>query len=131
MNKKMSLPSMEHTFSINVQGTDTGRYYDGTFTYVRPNLHKKSEIAKMSSRLNEDLKTLPEDIVAFNYICANLFFTITSFPDWWSEANYGRDLYDANVVYEIFKKVTDFENDWQQRILNTEGEVLKKTNEKK
>ncbi len=131
-SEKIGLPSMEYTFSISVQGDETKRYYDGQFTYKRPTLHEKAEIAKMKTRLNGDLKTLSLDVQMFNEMSSTLFYCIKDAPDWWATTNNGRDLYDLNVIQEIFTKSMDFEDEWSKKVWGEKKEdvVLNKAQPK-
>ncbi len=114
--EKLGLPSMEHTFSITIQGDETARHYDGQFTYIRPTLHMKAEIAKMKTRLNGDLKTLDNDVQMFNEMYASMFLCIKDAPEWWKNSNGGRDLYDINVMHTVYSKAMEFEQDWQKKV---------------
>lgn len=123
--ERVQLPSMEHTFNISIKGDDTGKHYDGDFTYVRPNLQKKTEISKMKVRLNGDLKTLPIEFQIFNEMSATLFHCLVKFPEWWAESNYGRDLYDVNVIEEIYKECMKFEDEWSKKVWGDKEEDIK------
>lgn len=117
MAEKLQLPLMQHTFNISVKGSETSKIFEGSFTYVRPNLHKRAEISKMRTRLSGDLKNLPYDVQLFNEMCATLFYCLQEKPQWWSDSNEGRDLYDINVVEEIYKECQDFEQEWLSKVL--------------
>jgi hypothetical protein len=110
------LPSMEHTFTISVKGSETGKIFDGTFTYVRPTLGTRVEISKMEAKLREDLATLPIDVNAYVDMIATLRHTLKDAPTWWKESKYGLDLYDINVINEIYKAVEKFEEEWEKSV---------------
>ncbi len=118
------LPSMEKTFYISVRGKETGRMYEGEFTYVRPNLHKKAEIAKMNVRLNGDLKNLPLDVHVFNNMSSTLYHCVTNAPKWWEESNFGRDLYDVEVIEAIWKETEKFEDEWYEQVFGEKKKDL-------
>lgn len=107
-----ALPSMESTFTLDVKGSETNQAFSGTFTYKRPNLKVKSEIAKTKARLNEDLRNLDEDTQLLHEILATLKHTLIKTPDWWQQADYGYDLYDVNVPIEIYKHCQKFEKEF-------------------
>lgn len=111
-----TLPLMETTFTINVKGADTGQQFQGTFTYKRPNLRAKSNAAKLAARLNEDLRNLDEDTKFIHDVLANLRYTLVNTPDWWQKADFGLELYDTNVIFDIYKACVDFENQWTEKV---------------
>lgn len=115
-----ALPSMEFTFTIKLQGSETPRMYEGTFTYRRPNRRLKSEIAKTLARLNGDLKTLDEDTKFLHEIYSTLRHTLTEVPKWWEEADFGFELYDVNVALEVYREVRKFENEWFEKVWGQE-----------
>lgn len=118
------LPSMSHTFHVNVQGKETKRIYEGQFTYLRPNLGTQCEIEKMEVRLNGDLKNISAGLSRFNSMCAHLFYTLTDSPDWWKESANGRNLYDVNVVEAIYEETAKFEKDWQTKVWGEDKEKI-------
>jgi hypothetical protein len=111
-----TLPPMEHTFTIDVRGSDTGQQFQGSFTYKRPNLRAKSNAAKLAARLNEDLKNLDEDTKLLHSILAELRFSLVQYPDWWQKSDFGLELYDVNVVFDIYRACIDFENSWVEKV---------------
>jgi len=115
-----SLPPMEHTFSIDLKGSETGKLFQGTFTYKRPNLKSRSEIAKTVARFNEDVKTLDADTKVLHEIMAALKHTLVASPDWWVKSNDGFDLYDLNVIYEVYKSCSDFNAEWLKKVWQDE-----------
>lgn len=119
------LPSMRHTFTIQIKGLDTGRVYDGTFTYERPNLRKKSEIAKTTARLNEDLKSLDEDACFLHKVLSTLRHTLSDAPEWWVKADYGMELYDINVVLDVYRECQKFEEKWFAEVWKEKSEEKK------
>lgn len=108
------LPPMETTFSIDIEGQETGKKYSGTFTYKRPNLRAKSQISKTTARLNEDLRNLDEDTQFIHSVLSTLRHTLTpqEGSDWWEKCDYGYELYDMNVILEMYRKCQEFENEW-------------------
>jgi len=130
--EKLSLPSMEHNFHILSKGNETGRHYEGEFTYHRPNLHQKAEITKMATRLDGDLKNLPLEVHIFNEMCAVLSLCVVKAPEWWYDSNSGRDLYDMNVLEEVYKECMVFEQEWIKKVWGNKNESDKpKKNRKK
>lgn len=124
-----ALPPMEHTFTVSVEGTETGQKFDGTFTYKRPNLRVKSEISKTAAMLDGGILTLDEDTKFLHSILASLKHTLNKCPDWWKDADFGYELYDVNVILEIYKACSEFEKQWFAKVW--EGKDEKKPEEKK
>lgn len=118
------LPNMEHSFQISVNGNDTGTTYTGDFTYKRPTVGDRSRIDVMNKRLNGDLLTLEPETVQFNEAVAYLRFTLTKFPDFWKDSNMGMDLYDSNVVVEVYNKCSKFEEEYLSKVHSKDGEGI-------
>jgi len=107
---------MEHSFDIQVTGAETREIFIGKFKYRRPSCGARSRIAAMRARLNNDLTTLDEDTSDFNMAISHLRFTLDDFPQWWADAAFGIDLYDANVVAEIYNRCMAFEEEWKTKV---------------
>ncbi|CAK0749583.1 hypothetical protein CCP1ISM_330006 [Azospirillaceae bacterium] len=114
--KVTKLPSMEHTFSISIVGSETGEVKDGTFTYKRLTLGKRMESAKMEARLREDLKSLPMDVNLYSEMISFLRFGLIVYPEWWKNSNFGIDLYDVNIVTGLWNEVQKFESEWEKQV---------------
>ena len=114
------MPKMETRFSINVVGEETKVNYMGEFVYRRPNLSERSLIETMRARLSGDLRTVSADIDDHNIMVSHLRWTLKEFPDWWKAADFGGALWDANVVREIYKKCSEFEDEFRKKILSGE-----------
>lgn len=110
------MPSMEHTFDIQIKGRETGINWVGKFTYKRPTLAQRSMIEAFRVKLTGDLYTVSENIQDMNEALAHLRFTLVKYPDWWKEADFGGSLFDYNVVMEVFGEVVKFEEEWKQKI---------------
>lgn len=124
-----TLPSMEKTFTIDVKGSDTGQQFQGTFTYKRPNLRAKSNAAKLAARLNEDLKNLDEDTKFIHDVLANLRFSLIETPEWWQKSDFGLNLYDTNVIFDIYKACVDFENEWTEKVWGNQDKAKEELKE--
>ena len=126
-----ALPSMEHTFTIKIKGNDTGKIYEGTFTYKRPNLRKNSEISKTAAILNGGIVNLDEDTKLLHEVLATLKHTIISAPDWWEKSDCGYELYDSNVVFGLYQDCMSFEKKFAESIWTEEPETKKEETPKK
>ena len=116
-----ALPSMEHTFTLSVKGSETGRHFDGTFKYKRPNIRTQAEIAKTAAILDGGLANLDEDTKFLNAMLARLKHTIIEHPEWWAKEDYGYELYDVNVLFELYKECDKFEKDWFEKVWSEEA----------
>lgn len=121
-----TLPSMEHTFTINVKGSETAQVFEGTFTYKIPNIRARSEIAKTAARLNEDLKNLDEDTKFLHTVLSTLKHTLLKSPEWWAKADFGFELFDLNVIFEVYKACSDFYDKWAKEVYMGETTAEKK-----
>lgn len=109
------IPGLETEFELEVKGILTGQTYKGTFKYKIPNLQKMSQISIMEARLNEGLvDQLNPSTSMTHYMIAYLNYTLTGYPSWWKESNKGFELFDANVISELYQKCIKYENEWQK-----------------
>jgi len=107
---------MEHTFTIDLVGTDTRQPFQGSFTYKRPTIGKRSEIDKTISRMNAGVVSLDEDTKLLHKMLSVLRHTLVAAPDWWAKSDAGVNLYDINVVIEIYLEVQKFEDEWTKKV---------------
>lgn len=102
------LPAQEHTFTIDVKGSQSGQQFSGSFTYSRPTLGTSIEIGKTKAFITGGLP-VDADTEAVADMISTLRHTIVKFPEWWKEASFGSKLYDLNVLFEIMRNCNDFE----------------------
>lgn len=107
------MPSMEYQFEINVVGNETQERYVGEFKYKRPNLGIRRQIKIMEDQLNNGSDTLDDEVRAINMMVSWLHFTLLEHPKWW---NGGLDMYDANILEDIYMKILDFERKFKEKI---------------
>ena len=117
-----NLPNFQHTFYIDVVGDQTKEKFSGEFTYNRPNLRTISEISKFKARLDGGLSNIEKETGFIHNMISQLRFTISAFPKWWEGSDFGLDLYDLNVVVEVYNNVMDFET----KFFNDIAEEVKK-----
>lgn len=110
------LPSMEHTFTIKVEGSETRQIFEGTFKYKRPNIRIRSEIDKTKALLDGGLQNLDQDTQLLHGILSRLKHTLVDSPEWWKKTDYGYELYDLNVILEISKECNKFDSDWMDSV---------------
>jgi len=117
MDKKAhSLPSMDFPFKIQITGNDTGINWVGDFKYRRPSLGARSRIGALRARLNGDIETVDPEIEEFNHAASYLRHTLIEYPEWWQNAAFGLELYDGNVISEIYNKCMEFEANWKKKV---------------
>jgi hypothetical protein len=114
MNHK--IPSMEHSFDIQVTGKETGINWVGKFKYKRPTLAQRSMIGAFRAKLSGDLYTVDANIQDLNEALAHMRFTLISYPDWWKDSDYGGALFDYNVVMTVYEKIVEFEKEWREKV---------------
>lgn len=108
-----TLPSRNAEFEIDIVGSLTKSDYKGGFSCKIPNQRAQSLIAKHKAFLNAGFDaTLDKQIKNLHHMVSYLKFTIDKAPEWFIESDSGYDLYDTNVVEEIYHKVLKTEEDW-------------------
>jgi hypothetical protein len=113
---KLSLPDMTHSFDIQTKGKDTDINWTGAFKYKRPTIGDRGRISVLRTRLNGDLETIDDETSLLNEALSHLRYTLIEFPDWWTDTHYGMDLYDVNIVTEIFSECMKFEAKWNKKL---------------
>ena len=113
----MDLPKNDHSFSFSEKGERTKKTYEGQFTVKC--LLTMEEIRQVGLKLdlfNGGSKTLPGLVALLNRAFAELSVRIIKAPSWWTDSNDGRDLFDTNVVLEVFNSAINAEQVWDDRI---------------
>lgn len=122
-----SIPDKDQEFELKVTGTLTKEKYLGTFKCRIPNLRTQAQIAKTKAFLNAGYdESLDAQAKNLHHMVSYLKHTITEAPEWFSESESGYDLYDVNVVEEIYRKVLGYEEAWLKKIW---GNSKENTNE--
>jgi len=112
-----SLPPMEQTFTFSVEGDRSKVKWEGEFTYVRPTLGVRSEIYRTAARMGGDASPfLSEEGKGLNYTLAYLRHTLTTYPKWWVDSEYGTKLVDENILGELIRRATDAEREWENKL---------------
>ena len=125
MNKKYSLPQMDHRFHYEATGEESKINWVGDFLYRRPTLRERAMIDVMRTRLNGDLVTLDTDTQYYNEAIAHLRFTLKEYPDWWKDTDYGANFYDSNVIIELYDKCLEFEATWRKKTFSEDEKGVK------
>lgn len=113
---------MESSFSINsLEGIITRKLFHGDFTCKIPNLKIQALIEKHKAMLNGGLQASLDPLTLhMHHMLAYLRYTLTDFPKWWKEADMGYDLYDGNIVEELYNRVMKFESEWMEAVWGPE-----------
>lgn len=110
-----NLPPKEYKFSIKVNGEETGMEFSGDFVYRRLTIGDKISLQKwLSSMIDE--KSDSESVRSSYLTLAIIRFGCIECPSWFKESDYGINLYDFNVVNEIFVKKIEKEAEWSEKI---------------
>lgn len=119
---KKSLPSMENSFSIvALEGILTKKQFEGNFTCKIPNMKTQALIAKHKAMLNGGMEaSLDLGTRNLHHMLAYLRYTLTDYPKWWKENDLGYELFDINVIEEVYAKVLSFEKEWLESIWGPE-----------
>ncbi len=120
LNKEV--PPTEETFTISIEGELTKKLYAGDFTCRIPRRKDQCMIDKHRAFLNGDVvDQLSPDTLRFHHMIAYLRYTIVDSPKWWKESDLGYDLYDENVVKEVYDAVLKFEVNWLTAVWGEEA----------
>lgn len=112
-----SLPSMEHSFQIDIEGDTTKQRYTGDFTCHLLNNKQKARANLKTATLNAGLETLLElEVKALHYMVGYLDQAVDEAPTWWKDSSNGYELYDANVIEAVFNEVHKFEQRWKEQV---------------
>lgn len=116
-NLKKTLPEMEHSFSIDLEGSLTKQSWQGNFTCKIPNAKIQAMIAKHKTLLNGGFdEHLDIGTKNLHHMISYLRYTLTDIPKWWKDADMGYELYDINVIEAVYAKVLEFEKAWFEEI---------------
>ena len=105
------LPNNESSFHVKVSGNRTKQSYEGDFivkTYLT-----NAELIDVGLRFdtyNRGSQTVGTGISLLNRAMAELEVRVLKAPSWWKDSDHGRNLFDTNVVLELFNKVMDAES---------------------
>lgn len=113
------LPEMTNEFVIDVVGTITKKRFLGDFTSKIMNQKEQALIVKKRAFLNgPDAQGLDDITLYLHYRIAYLRYALVldSVPKFWTDSDYGYELYDSNVIEEIFVKVLAWEKTWMEKV---------------
>ena len=132
-----AIPSKQTTVQIDVIGELTKTRYLGSFTVKILNQKERALVQRHKAFLNGDHAN-QLDIATLNYhhMVAYLRYALVSppegeMPKFWLTSDLGYELYDQNVVIELYNKAIEFEETWYRSIWGDEALTSEKKDEPK
>lgn len=120
------------SFVIDVRGDVTGEAYKGNFS-VKRFLSQRDRIQKDSIRrtlLGLDADQASVDAAIRAEMLSHLSVSVSDSPLWWKESNAGLDLYDDNVVIQLYEKTAEAQKA-EMKEVSKKGEEAQKELRKK
>jgi hypothetical protein len=112
-----SIPAKDFEFQFDSTGALTNERYFGDFKCKIPNLKKQSEIAKHKAFLNAGYDaTLDQGTKNIHHMVSYLKHTITSAPQWFYDSDGCYDLFDNNVIEDLYGEVLKREEEWIKQV---------------
>lgn len=108
-----TLPDDEFTFFIDLRGNVTNTHYRGEFKCKIPRVKTHLEIDKHRAFLCGDMLDFlqPATIIIYKMV-SYLRFTLKQYPEWWQNSDLGLELYDSNIIEELYEQVLKLEGEW-------------------
>lgn len=122
-----ALPKSERSFDLKFLGPNTGYEYAGAFT-VRCllTIGQKHQIELEKSRLMADQRNPTNGLTNIAVALAEIRGRMVEAPAWWKDSKGGADLLDEEVIYEIFNKCLDLEDEWKAELKAKSEEAASK-----
>ena len=112
-----TMPDMEHAFNIDIKGALTHKTFSGAFKYRIPNIKMRAAAAKKLAELNSGLEeSLDPTVLNLHYMVSYLRVTLVETPEWWTNADFGYELYDSNVIKAVYDNVSALEQEWTETV---------------
>jgi hypothetical protein len=94
-------------FSIDVFGDSTGERWLGDFKGKLRLSHRDQMAKDVTKRvlLGDNAQFASQDTIVRVEMFAHLGVSLTQTPSWWKEKGNGLDLFDDNVVIEVYEKL--------------------------
>jgi len=119
------LPNRTSNFFIDSVGEITTQAYKGDFTVKTIlTIGEKIELETEKTKLSSDLVNVSPELKTVSTILAELKVRVIESPNWWKESNNGKDLLDDNVIFDIYSKVIDAVNDWNNTLATKAGKKI-------
>lgn len=122
-----SLPKIERSFDLDYKGQTTGVEYKGTFT-VRCilNVGQKHTVELEKSRLMADQRNPTNGLLSISVALAEIRGRLVEAPAWWKDSKSATDFLDEDVIYEVFNRCLDMEEQWKSELKKNAEEVASK-----
>lgn len=122
-----SLPKIEKSFDLDYKGLITGLEYKGTFT-VRCilNIGQKHAVELEKSRLMADQRNPTNGLVSIAVTLAEIRGRIIEAPAWWKDSKAATDFLDEDVIYEVFNRCLEIEDQWKAELKKNSEELASK-----
>lgn len=122
-----TLPKIERSFEVDFVGGSTGLTYKGTFT-VRCvlNIGQKHAVELEKSRLTGDHRNPTNGLSNIAVTLAEIHGRVVEAPAFWKDSKGGSDILDEDLVYEIYSKCMDLEDQWKSELKKVGEEAASK-----
>lgn len=126
-----NLPTPEYLFKIEKTDSETGVQYNGDFVYRRLTIGEKIKLQEwVSDQIKSDSKDKKDDPTRSLWMTlAMIRFGCIECPAWFKDSDYGVDLYDFDIINEIFIKRSEKENEWVDKVKEKAAKVEAKVDE--
>lgn len=117
---KVSVP-----FYLYIVGESTGEVFRGDFE-AKTRLSHRDELYKDKLRrelLGPDPDHATKESHARAMAFSELRVRLTDYPRWWEESGFGMDLFDENVIAELYKEATRVEHEAQEEFMKKADEA--------
>jgi hypothetical protein len=122
-----TLPKIDRSFEVDLKGATTGLEYKGTFT-VRCvlNIGQKHQVELEKSRLTGDHRNPTNGLANIAVTLAEIHGRVVEAPAFWKDLKNGAEILDEDVVYEIYNKCMDLEDQWKSELKKAGEEAASK-----
>lgn len=117
------VPLTEADIQVDVEGDVTKKRFIGEFSCKIPRKKELCLIDKHRAFLNGPMpEQLSPETLRFHHMISYLRYTIDDkhVPKWWRESDLGYELFDENVVKDLYDRVIEFEIKWLKEIWGEE-----------
>jgi hypothetical protein len=116
----MHLANNEHKFYFKEKGEVSNQWFEGDFSVKCVlTIEEQVRVGVLVDRYNGGSRTLEPNRSLMNRAIAEMEVRIANnekgkplCPSWWAENDFGRTLYDSNILYSVFSKALEAEKKW-------------------
>ena len=110
-------------FHVDLTSDDTGEHFQGQFTTKKLSIMDQTLVARRKSELGGGLycdrddngnptgRGISDNTEMLNYMLALCEVAVIQAPEWWNV----KDVSDEDLLYVVFKEVTDYQNSFRKR----------------